>query len=375
LIHEDLRNSIIPDGIKRKTSLCSVLYGVNSQSRRNSVLGIADVGSTFKLNNTAQIVKHASVLQFDIVLMDNSMPKMSGPDATLAMRTLGFQGPIIGITGHEDTTEFILAGADIVLCKPINRKVLYDTMKAMMKGERIGVDNYLSVSEDLEDSYNRGQLPVTDKDKGFKWSKDLSGVQRRRCSTERTHNSFVSNQNSCSNRLSFLSSNYGISASSDSTASDNYTVIPVPLVPDKIKKRSLFLSKTKVGSSYNLVKISALKEQNEFEDHGALPLSVEESDVIYQAGKNVSSLSPLSSFKSNEISLLREENMSRKNSLGTEFFKDRLENEDDKPRDLSLSLQNPISLTHSLTPIPLTHSLTPIPLTPAAAASEICEAV
>jgi heme-degrading monooxygenase HmoA len=31
------------------------------------------------------------------------MPTMSGPDAALAMRTLGFKGSIIGITGHEVT--------------------------------------------------------------------------------------------------------------------------------------------------------------------------------------------------------------------------------------------------------------------------------
>lgn len=40
-------------------------------------------------------------LPFDMVLMDNSMPTMSGSDAAMAMRTLGFKGPIIGITGNE----------------------------------------------------------------------------------------------------------------------------------------------------------------------------------------------------------------------------------------------------------------------------------
>ena len=44
---------------------------------------------------------------------------MDGPDAARLMRQVGFNGPIIGITGHEDSADYLAAGADIVLIKPI----------------------------------------------------------------------------------------------------------------------------------------------------------------------------------------------------------------------------------------------------------------
>eukprot|EP00596_Hydrurales_sp_CCMP1899_P000564 CAMPEP_0119034018 /NCGR_PEP_ID=MMETSP1177-20130426/1073_1 /TAXON_ID=2985 /ORGANISM="Ochromonas sp, Strain CCMP1899" /LENGTH=563 /DNA_ID=CAMNT_0006991195 /DNA_START=1095 /DNA_END=2786 /DNA_ORIENTATION=- len=66
--------------------------------------------------------------QYDAVLMDSEMPKMSGPEATREMRAMGYLGPIIGVTGNTDHTEFNDAGADRVLLKPIN---LADVKKAL----------------------------------------------------------------------------------------------------------------------------------------------------------------------------------------------------------------------------------------------------
>ena len=51
---------------------------------------------------------------FDMVLMDSSMPVMSGPDAAREMRRIGFAGPIIGVTGDSNTAEFFASGADMV---------------------------------------------------------------------------------------------------------------------------------------------------------------------------------------------------------------------------------------------------------------------
>jgi CheY-like chemotaxis protein len=66
--------------------------------------------------------------QYDAVLMDSEMPKMSGPEATREMRAMGYLGPIIGVTGNTDHTEFNDAGADRVLLKPVN---LADVKKAL----------------------------------------------------------------------------------------------------------------------------------------------------------------------------------------------------------------------------------------------------
>jgi CheY-like chemotaxis protein len=62
----------------------------------------------------------AAYAQYDAVLMDSEMPNMSGPEATREMRALGYLGPIIGVTGNSDHTEFNEAGADLVLMKPVN---------------------------------------------------------------------------------------------------------------------------------------------------------------------------------------------------------------------------------------------------------------
>jgi CheY-like chemotaxis protein len=50
--------------------------------------------------------------QYDVVLMDNCMPRMDGPQASAQMRALGFDRPIIGITGDPviDLSEFQSAG-------------------------------------------------------------------------------------------------------------------------------------------------------------------------------------------------------------------------------------------------------------------------
>ena len=59
----------------------------------------------------------------DVILMDNEMPNMSGPEASKAIRSMGFDGLIIGVTGHamkEDIENFVANGATHVLAKPLD---------------------------------------------------------------------------------------------------------------------------------------------------------------------------------------------------------------------------------------------------------------
>lgn len=59
---------------------------------------------------------------FDFVFMDSRMPKMSGLVTTQKLRELGFRNILIGFTGNameEDVEEFLAAGVDIVLPKPL----------------------------------------------------------------------------------------------------------------------------------------------------------------------------------------------------------------------------------------------------------------
>jgi len=62
------------------------------------------------------------VASFDVVLMDNVMDTLCGPQAAKQMRQKDFKGKIIGVTGNvlkKDVDDFIAHGADYVLCKPV----------------------------------------------------------------------------------------------------------------------------------------------------------------------------------------------------------------------------------------------------------------
>ena len=59
---------------------------------------------------------------FDAVFMDNIMHRMHGPEAAQAMRSAGFKGLIVGVTGNvmpEDVQDYIKRGADYVIGKPV----------------------------------------------------------------------------------------------------------------------------------------------------------------------------------------------------------------------------------------------------------------
>lgn len=59
---------------------------------------------------------------FDFIFMDSRMPKMNGLVTTAKLREMGFGNIIVGFTGNamdEDVAEFLAAGVDIVLPKPL----------------------------------------------------------------------------------------------------------------------------------------------------------------------------------------------------------------------------------------------------------------
>jgi CheY-like chemotaxis protein len=69
---------------------------------------------------------------FDVVLMDDNMPNMSGPEAAKRLRELGYKGLIVAITGNvmdSDVASFKAHGADEVLPKPLNMSALQKFLK------------------------------------------------------------------------------------------------------------------------------------------------------------------------------------------------------------------------------------------------------
>lgn len=64
---------------------------------------------------------------FDVVFMDNIMIRMHGPEAATAMRTIGYEGLIVGVTGNvmaHDVSQYLDSGADFILSKPVKLEEL-----------------------------------------------------------------------------------------------------------------------------------------------------------------------------------------------------------------------------------------------------------
>ena len=68
----------------------------------------------------------------DVVLMDSHMPIMSGSEATLKLRELGFTGVIIGVTGDviESNSDdpFLNSGVDAIMTKPVDANRLEEVI-------------------------------------------------------------------------------------------------------------------------------------------------------------------------------------------------------------------------------------------------------
>jgi len=86
----------------------------------------------------ADTIERGAPVPFAMVLMDGSMPVMSGLEATTILRRAGIQIPIVAVTGNalaEDQASFLAAGASAVLVKPINRAMLVNALHTYLPPE------------------------------------------------------------------------------------------------------------------------------------------------------------------------------------------------------------------------------------------------
>jgi CheY-like chemotaxis protein len=72
-----------------------------------------------------KLLEHTSsqLVSYDVIMMDSEMPNMSGPDAVRQIRSIGYQGLIIGVTGNSlkaDIDNFTKAGCNHVMIKPLD---------------------------------------------------------------------------------------------------------------------------------------------------------------------------------------------------------------------------------------------------------------
>jgi CheY-like chemotaxis protein len=82
------------------------------------------------INKVLESIKLQS--PYDLILMDNIMPNMTGPDATRKIRELGYTGIIFGVTGNvleSDLTNFKNHGANEVLPKPTDLITIEHNLK------------------------------------------------------------------------------------------------------------------------------------------------------------------------------------------------------------------------------------------------------
>ena len=69
---------------------------------------------------------------YDAILMDSHMNKMDGPAAACIMRSMGYKGIIIGITGDtgaKQITHYLQQGASRVLIKPVDLETIKETFQ------------------------------------------------------------------------------------------------------------------------------------------------------------------------------------------------------------------------------------------------------
>ena len=79
-------------------------------------------------------VKEKGLTTYDAILMDFVMPVLDGPDATKAIRDLGYIGPIIGCTGNTldmDLLRFKESGCDRVIGKPFESDLFHEFMDVL----------------------------------------------------------------------------------------------------------------------------------------------------------------------------------------------------------------------------------------------------
>jgi hypothetical protein len=129
-----VRGSYVPDKAKLANPAADkpllILVADDSQSNRKMMIRLLENRGHTCIDavDGADALKKfkASVreeLPFDLILIDDEMPVMDGPTAIRAMRSEGYEGVILGVTGNisaADKDRIRKAGADEVMEKPFN---------------------------------------------------------------------------------------------------------------------------------------------------------------------------------------------------------------------------------------------------------------
>jgi CheY-like chemotaxis protein len=128
-MEEEEQNSIRA-AIPSTPSACFHVLVVDDSAmvRRVTSKLVRELGHTFAeaADGEKAVRMIESGTHFDVILMDNQMPVMTGVEATRIIREKhGFKGTILAVTGNalaEDIREFEQAGANTVILKPLTKE-------------------------------------------------------------------------------------------------------------------------------------------------------------------------------------------------------------------------------------------------------------
>jgi two-component system chemotaxis response regulator CheY len=104
-------------------------------------LGIVGINDATEAADGAEAVKAVETNEFDVILLDWNMPKMSGIDALRAIRAAGKKTPVIMVTTEAEKSrviEAIKTGANDYLIKPFSPDQLAAKVKGVMAGATAG---------------------------------------------------------------------------------------------------------------------------------------------------------------------------------------------------------------------------------------------
>ncbi len=131
------------DNFETLRSLHLLIVEDNRINQRIVEFTVEALGHTSELaENGLQALDAVKEKDFDLILMDVRMPEMSGPDATREIRKFDSEKstiPIVALTADamkEHQEEYLEAGMDACVAKPINRGELVEAINLVM-GEEI----------------------------------------------------------------------------------------------------------------------------------------------------------------------------------------------------------------------------------------------
>jgi CheY-like chemotaxis protein len=135
-----LRNVlVVDDSTMNRKMICKLFTkkGISCDQAEDGSIAVDMMKSILKSkpdswNDTTTASDEIASLQhgnYDAILMDYQMPNMDGPTAIRAIRSLGYKGVVIGVTGNVmalDQQEMMAAGANDVLPKPFDIDKFWD---------------------------------------------------------------------------------------------------------------------------------------------------------------------------------------------------------------------------------------------------------